>query len=87
MISLTEGERPSVKTIQSAQVNFNEVSDSVLGSIEIDSIQLKLPILMGDSFDNMLYGACTVLSKQMMGKGNYALASHNAGYEGLLLPR
>ena len=87
VISLTEGERPSVKTIQSAQVNFNEVSDSVLGSIEIDSIQLKLPILMGDSFDNMLYGACTVLSKQMMGKGNYALASHNAGYEGLLLPR
>ena len=60
------------------------MSDSVLGSIEIDSIQLKLPILMGDSFDNMLYGACTVLSKQTMGKGNYALASHNAGYEGLL---
>jgi len=74
----------SVKTIQNAQENFNEVSDSVLGSIEIDSIQLKLPILMGDSFDNMLYGACTVLSKQTMGKGNYALASHNAGYEGLL---
>ncbi|EHU8854487.1 class A sortase [Enterococcus faecalis] len=84
VISLTEGERPSVKTIQNAQENFNEVSDSVLGSIEIDSIQLKLPILMGDSFDNMLYGACTVLSKQTMGKGNYALASHNAGYEGLL---
>ncbi|HAP4790782.1 TPA: class A sortase, partial [Enterococcus faecalis] len=83
-VALSEGERPTINTIQNAQENFNEVSDSVLGSIEIDSIQLKLPILMGDSFDNMLYGACTVLPKQIMGKGNYALASHNAGYEGLL---
>ncbi|MDN3136052.1 class A sortase [Enterococcus faecalis] len=83
-VALSEGERPTIKTIQNVQENFNEVSDSVLGSIEIDSIQLKLPILIGDSFDNMLYGACTVLPKQTMGKGNYALASHNAGYEGLL---
>lgn len=84
VVSLSEGERPTAEKIQQAQQNFNQVADSVLGSIEIDSIQLKLPILEGDSFDNMLYGACTVLPKQEMGKGNYALASHNAEHEGLL---
>lgn len=32
----------------------------------------------------MLYGACTVLPKQIMGKGNYTLAAHNAGVDGLM---
>lgn len=83
-VGLSEGERPTVETLQEAQKNFNQVSDDVLGTIEIPSIELEMPILEGDSFEKMLYGACTVLPKQTMGKGNYTLAAHNAGMEGLM---
>lgn len=83
-VSLSEGERPTTETLQKAQENFNQVKDNILGTIRIASIGLEMPILEGDSFEKMLYGACTVLPKQTMGKGNYTLAAHNAGVDGLM---
>lgn len=83
-VALSEGERPTVKTLQEAQKNFDQVKDDILGTIRIASIGLEMPILEGDSFERMLYGACTVLPKQTMGKGNYTLAAHNAGVDGLM---
>lgn len=83
-VALSEGERPTVETLQEAQKDFEQVKDDILGTIRISSIGLEMPILEGDSFEKMLYGACTVLPKQTMGKGNYALAAHNAGVDGLM---
>ncbi|MFG5427859.1 class A sortase [Enterococcus faecalis] len=83
-VALSEGERPTVETLQEAQKDFEQVKDDILGTIRIASIGLEMPILEGDSFEKMLYGACTVLLKQTMGKGNYTLAAHNAGVDGLM---
>ncbi|MBF0018522.1 class A sortase [Enterococcus faecalis] len=83
-VALSEGERPTVETLQEAQKDFEQVKDDILGTIRIASIGLEMPILEGDSFEKMLYGACTVLPKQTMGKGNYTLAAHNAGVDGLM---
>lgn len=83
-VDLSEGERPTVEMIQEAQKNFSKVKNDVLGTIRIPSIGLEMPILQGDSFEKMLYGACTVLPKQTMSKGNYTLAAHNAGVDGLM---
>ncbi|EHQ8840319.1 class A sortase, partial [Enterococcus faecalis] len=83
-VELSEGERPTVEMIREAQKNFSKVKNDVLGTISIPSIDLEMPILQGDSFEKMLYGACTVLPKQTMGKGNYTLAAHNAGVDGLM---
>ncbi|MDN3201698.1 class A sortase [Enterococcus faecalis] len=83
-VELSEGERPTVEMIREAQKNFSKVKNDVLGTISIPSIDLEMPILQGDSFEKMLYGACTVLQKQTMGKGNYTLAAHNAGVDGLM---
>lgn len=59
-----------------------ETKDIVkLGSIYISDLGIKLPIFKGKplvktSKDTMLFGATTNLENQVMGKGNYVLASH-----------
>lgn len=52
-----------------------------LGSIYISDLEIKLPIFKGKplvktSKDTMLFGAVTNLENQIMGKGNYVVASH-----------
>ncbi|EPE2450279.1 class A sortase [Enterococcus faecalis] len=82
--NLVDGERPTAESIKQAQVNFDQVKDDILGTLQIPSIALEMAILQGDSFEKMLYGACTVLPKQTMGQGNYVLAAHNAGIDGIM---
>lgn len=59
-----------------------ETEDIVkLGSIYISDLDIKLPIFKGKplvktSKDTMLFGAVTNKENQVMGKGNYVLASH-----------
>lgn len=59
-----------------------ETEDIVkLGSIYISDLDIKLPIFKGKplvktSKDTMLFGATTNLENQVMGRGNYVLASH-----------
>ena len=61
---------------------LSETEDIVkLGSIYISDLEIKLPIFKGKplvktSKDTMLFGAVTNLENQIMGKGNYVLASH-----------
>lgn len=61
---------------------LTETEDVVkLGSIYISDLDIKLPIFKGKplvktSKDTMLFGATTNLENQVMGKGNYVLASH-----------
>lgn len=74
--------RPTIEQVNEAQKHLSEVSDQFVGKIEIPSIDLSLNILEGTTFQKMLYGATTLLPNQTIGKGNYALASHNMGVEG-----
>lgn len=78
----SEMERPTLEEINHAQSNREGMSDQVVGEIEIPAIQLKLSILEGTTYQKMLYGATTLLANPIMGRGNYALASHNMGVEG-----
>ncbi|QOG29293.1 class A sortase (plasmid) [Enterococcus gallinarum] len=61
---------------------LSETEDIVkLGSIYISDLDIKLPIFKGKplvktSKDTMLFGVTTNLENQIMGKGNYVLASH-----------
>lgn len=82
--ALSNGERPTPEAIQAAYSNFNQVREDIVGTLTISSIGLEMPILSGDSFNQMLYGACQVLPRQTMGEGNYPLAAHNAGVPGLM---
>lgn len=47
-----------------------------IGVLAIPSISVRLPIGYGLSFENMALGAGTLKPDQVMGQGNYALASH-----------
>lgn len=61
---------------------LDETEDIIkLGSIYISDLDIKLPIFKGKplvktSKDTMLFGAVTNLENQIMGRGNYVLASH-----------
>lgn len=60
------------------------VSFNTVGFIAIPTVQIKLPIFLGVANENLLYGTGTVKENQMLGRGNYALASHRT-YEPNLL--
>ena len=48
----------------------------VIGSIAIPEVSLELPILKGVGKEALAVGAGTMKPEQVMGQGNYALASH-----------
>lgn len=67
--------------IQSApawQSNPSLDTDSMVGVLEIPSVGLSLPILYGTTNEHLKSAATTMLPGQEMGRGNYALAGHNA---------
>nr|WP_244244615.1 class A sortase [Marinilactibacillus kalidii] len=59
------------------QAQFSDQNLAAIGSIAIPDVGLHLPILNGVSNANLLAGAGTMKPNQVMGEGNYALASHN----------
>ncbi|TQR23333.1 class A sortase [Bacillus safensis] len=63
----------------------NQVKKSaVIGQIEIERLQVTLPILKGVNSSNLLAGAATMREDQQMGKGNYPLVGHHMRDEDLL---
>ncbi|MGM0126237.1 sortase A [Enterococcus sp. AZ194] len=56
----------------------------VIGGIAIPKVEINLPIFNGLSNEALLWGAGTMSPDQVMGEGNYGLASHRA-YEPDLL--
>ncbi|GBG97189.1 class A sortase [Lactococcus termiticola] len=71
-------------------VSFNDVVNyqfgtpplPVIGQIVMPDVGLSLPIFKGVDSDALMYGAGTMKANQVMGQGNYALASHNVtGYD------
>lgn len=51
--------------------------DDVIGVVSIDSVGVFLPIFHGATGVNLLAGAGTMYSDQVMGEGNYPLAGHH----------
>ena len=73
-------------------VNFNDIFKNqfqnqplpVIGAVAVPDVGINLPIFNGFGPDSiaLAYGASTMKPNEVMGKGNYALASHNVtGYD------
>ena len=79
----------SVKSINAQDVikqSRNKSKLPSIGEISIPSLNMNLPIVKGTSNESMLVSAGTLKPNQVMGEGNYTLASHysNAQNETLL---
>ncbi|USI66997.1 class A sortase (plasmid) [Lactococcus petauri] len=55
---------------------FSESQLPVVGILSIPDINMILPVFNGTTNETMSYGAGTCKPNQVMGKGNYSLASH-----------
>ncbi|WP_261086872.1 class A sortase [Streptococcus mitis] len=70
----------SVKAISSEAVLSSQWDSQklpVIGGIAIPEVKINLPIFKGLDNVNLFYGAGTMKRDQVMGKGNYSLASHH----------
>ena len=69
----------SVKSLSSEAVLSAQWSSQklpVIGGISIPELEMNLPIFKGLDNVNLFYGAGTMKANQVMGQGNYSLASH-----------
>ena len=70
----------SVKSISSEAVlasQWDAQKLPVIGGIAIPELEINLPIFKGLDNVNLFYGAGTMKAYQVMGEGNYSLASHH----------
>ena len=70
----------SVKAISSEAVLSSQWDSQklpVIGGIAVPEVEINLPIFKGLDNVNLFYGAGTMKRDQVMGKGNYSLASHH----------
>ena len=70
----------SVKAISSEAVlasQWDAQKLPVIGGIAIPELEMNLPIFKGLNNVNLYYGAGTMKRDQVMGEGNYSLASHH----------
>ena len=70
----------SVKAISSEAVLSSQWDSQklpVIGGIAIPEVEINLPFFKGLDNVNLFYGAGTMKRDQVMGKGNYSLASHH----------
>lgn len=70
----------NVKEIDSKSVFIEQYKNKELptiGGIAIPSVGINLPIFKGLYNEALIYGAGTMSKDQVMGKGNYSLASHH----------
>ena len=70
----------SVKAISSEAVlsaQWDSQQLPVIGGIAIPELEINLPIFKGLDNVNLFYGAGTMKAHQVMGQGNYSLASHH----------
>ncbi|MBO1304852.1 class A sortase [Enterococcus sp. 669A] len=72
----------STEAVMRAQLSNKRLP--VIGGIAIPSVAINLPIFKGLSNEALLFGAGTLEPEQVMGEGNYGLASHRAAEAGLL---
>lgn len=70
------------QTIVEARLHQDQLA--TIGGIAIPQVKLNLPIIKGVGEYALAVGAGTMKEKQVMGKGNYALASHHMINQSLL---
>lgn len=63
-----------------ADIESGEADLDVLGAVAIPDANLNTAVIKGMSDVAMLSGAGTMFPDQVMGQGNYTLASHHIGY-------
>ena len=76
-----------VRNVSAAEVNqvrsdiaSGEADLDVLGAVAIPNANLNTAVIKGMSDAAMVSGAGTMFPDQVMGQGNYTLASHHIGY-------
>ncbi|HFI2475664.1 TPA: class A sortase, partial [Streptococcus suis] len=65
----------STEAVMKAQWESQQLP--VIGGIAIPDVNINLPIFKGLSNVALMYGAGTMKETQVMGQGNYSLASHH----------
>lgn len=73
-----------VSTEAVLRAQFQNSNLPVIGAIAIPKVSINLPIFKGVQYDALFYGAGTTSAEQVMGEGNYGLASHRAADMNLL---
>ncbi|PCR99611.1 class A sortase [Lactococcus fujiensis] len=72
----------SIQAVLAAQMDNQPLP--VIGGIAIPELSVNLPIFRGVNNISLMYGAGTMKADQVMGAGNYALASHtSSGFAGI----
>lgn len=67
----------SLSTEQVMQAQWQAQKLPVIGGISIPELNMNLPIFKGLENSGLYYGAGTMKENQVMGQGNYSLASHH----------
>lgn len=67
----------SISTEAVLRAQWNSQQLPVIGGISIPDLGVNLPIFKGLSNVALMYGAGTMKENQVMGQGNYTLASHH----------
>lgn len=57
---------------------FSSSDFAIIGAIALPDVSINLPIFKGVEYNSLFYGAGTTSPDQLMGEGNYGLASHRA---------
>lgn len=76
-----------VESMTTADVLKDQFSSSdfpVVGAVAVPDAGINLPIFKGVEYNQLFYGAGTTDPEQVMGEGNYGLASHRAANMDLL---
>ncbi|MDT2909335.1 class A sortase [Lactococcus lactis] len=70
----------NIATINFFDIAKSQLSDNnypITGGISYPALGINLPVFNGDGDNIMTYGAGTMKANQIMGQGNFALASHH----------
>lgn len=67
----------SISTESVLKAQTNNANLPVIGGVAIPEVGINLPIFKGLGNTELTYGAGTMKENQVMGSGNYALASHH----------
>ncbi|WP_462063679.1 class A sortase [Lactococcus garvieae] len=66
----------SLNTEDIIAAQFSKDELAAVGVLSIPNLQINLPIFLGVGYNTMMYGSGTMKPDQVMGQGNYSLASH-----------
>lgn len=66
----------SVSATDIVKARFDAKDTDFIGYVAVPEMKISLPISAGTAGNNLAIGAATLMANQVMGDGNYVLASH-----------